>query len=242
VARTRSGGGHPSGVRIPSGCTSSGRRAAKPGSFACRRAVDRRLPSRRGPWRGPSPGWEDFGVPGAVAREPETESLDGQPAEGQRRLYEPVPIETSSFANIPLLAFAPDGKKILSMLTVKPDTAYRLLRGRRVPAVGSLRKPNVPLGVRPARGCRTRGTWYFRRDSWESGTPRAAATGRSPSGTSRCSIHGFTGRVAGGLSIQLSHVDVIAVPWTEVPSGRCWEACGPSRSRRLRRLRRRWFT
>jgi Tol biopolymer transport system component len=65
-----------------------------------------------------------------LAQSPEDRKLrvwTASPPEGQRRLYEPVPIEASSFSNIPLLAFAPDGKKILSMLTVKPDTAYRLL-------------------------------------------------------------------------------------------------------------------
>jgi Tol biopolymer transport system component len=65
-----------------------------------------------------------------LAQSPEDRKLrvwTASPPEGQRRLYEPVPIETSSFGNIPLLAFAPDGKKILSMLTTGPGTAYRLL-------------------------------------------------------------------------------------------------------------------
>jgi Tol biopolymer transport system component len=65
-----------------------------------------------------------------LAQSPEDQKLrvwTASPPEGQRRLYEPVPIEASSFANIPLLAFAPDGRKILSMLTTGHDTAYRLL-------------------------------------------------------------------------------------------------------------------
>ena len=65
-----------------------------------------------------------------LAQSPEDRKLriwTASPPEGQRRLYEPVPIEASSFSNIPLLAFAPDGKKILSMLTIVHDTAYRLL-------------------------------------------------------------------------------------------------------------------
>jgi Tol biopolymer transport system component len=65
-----------------------------------------------------------------LAQSPEDRKLrvwTASPPEGQRRLYEPVPIETISFANIPLLSFAPDGKKILSMLTTGHDTAYRLL-------------------------------------------------------------------------------------------------------------------
>jgi Tol biopolymer transport system component len=65
-----------------------------------------------------------------LAQSPEDWKLrvwTASPPEGQRRLYEPVPFETSSFGNKPLLAFAPDGRKILSMLTTGHDTAYRLL-------------------------------------------------------------------------------------------------------------------
>jgi Tol biopolymer transport system component len=49
------------------------------------------------------------------------------PPEGERRLYEPVPLEAAGFANFPILLFAPDGKEILSILTTRHENAYRLL-------------------------------------------------------------------------------------------------------------------
>ena len=107
-----------------------------------------------------------------LAQSPEDRKLrvwTASPPEGQRRLYEPVPIEASSFSNIPLLAFAPDGKKILSMLTVEPAQPTGFCRGHRVqPAIS--RKPNVLSGLRPSRGCRIRGTWCPRRGPWVLGT------------------------------------------------------------------------
>ncbi|MBS1856972.1 MAG: PD40 domain-containing protein [Acidobacteria bacterium] len=49
------------------------------------------------------------------------------PPDGPRTRYEPEPYAVNGYADIPALRFAPDGKKIISVLTVGRETRFQLL-------------------------------------------------------------------------------------------------------------------